>query len=189
MAEQSTKVVTGTNIRFSYVKVFEPKAIVDGGDPKYSVCLLIPKSDKATLKTIDAALDAAIAKGKADTWKKKVPRDAKSILRDGDVEREDSEEYEGMMFINAYSASKDKPGVVGTQRDAQGKLLPIGPDEFYSGCIGRASFNFYPYNAAGNIGVACGLLNLQKISDGDKLSGGGSSAEADFGDEEDDLLG
>ena len=39
----ATKVVTG-EVRFSFLNVFEPKSI-NGSDPKYSVSLLIPKTD------------------------------------------------------------------------------------------------------------------------------------------------
>ena len=59
---QTTKVITG-KVRLSYVHLFKPVAISDGQDPKYSVCLLIPKSDKAALKKINAAVEAAKQSG------------------------------------------------------------------------------------------------------------------------------
>jgi len=57
-------------------------------------------------------------------------------------------------------------------------------DKFYSGCYGRASIIFYPFNIDGNKGIACGLGNLQKLSDGEPLTGR-SSAEDDFKAEDD----
>ena len=39
-----TKVITGV-VRLSYVNLLEAKAINEGDDPKYSVQLIIPKSD------------------------------------------------------------------------------------------------------------------------------------------------
>ena len=61
--------------------------------------------------------------------------------------------------------------------------------EVYSGVYGRASISFYAFNANGNKGIACGLNNLQKISDGEPL-GGRASAESDFAtDDEEDFLG
>ena len=48
------KVITGPDTRWSYANVWEPKAI-DGGTPKYSVSLIIPKSDTATVNKIKAA--------------------------------------------------------------------------------------------------------------------------------------
>lgn len=178
-----TKVVTG-KVRFSYLHVFEPHAIDEGQEPKYSVCLLIPKSDRATLSKIKAAVEAAKQAG-ASKWGGKIPANLKTPLRDGDEERPDQEEYRDHYFINA--SSKTKPGVVDAQLNAI-----IDSTELYSGCYGRASINFYAFNTAGNKGIACGLNNLQKLEDGDYL-GGRSRPEDDFDavedDYEDDLLG
>ena len=100
-----------------------------------------------------------------------VPKLLKGGLRDGDVEMEDPA-YEGCYFIKANSVQK--PGVV------EENLNPIlDQSEFYSGCYGRASITFYPYNAQGSKGIACGLNNVQKLEDGEKL-GGGTTAAADF---------
>ena len=48
-----TKVITGVNTRWSYVNAWEPKSI-NGGAPKYSVSLIIPKSDTKTIEKIQA---------------------------------------------------------------------------------------------------------------------------------------
>lgn len=172
-----TKVVTG-KVRFSYLHVFEPKAIEDGQTPKFSANILIDKKDKKTLKKIEAAIDAAKEDGKGKLGGK-IPKKLKTPLRDGDEEREDDPTYEGMMFIAANSTRR--PGVVDEELN---KI--IDPDEFYSGCYGRASINFYAYNTGGNKGIAAGLNNLQKLEDGERLSGG-TTAEDDFGDFDDDL--
>ena len=58
----TTKVITG-KVRFSYVNIFKSRAFQAGQDAKYSVCLLIPKEDKATIKKIKAAIDAAVQDG------------------------------------------------------------------------------------------------------------------------------
>lgn len=168
---QQTKVVTG-EVRFSYLHVFEPHAIEPGQDAKYSVSLLIPKSDKKTLRKIKNAVEAAKVAGQASKFSGKIPANLKTPLRDGDTERPDQEEYKGHYFINANSTGK--PGLV----DAD--VNPImDSTELYSGCYGRASVNFYAYNVSGNRGIACGLNNLQKLRDGDTL-GGRSRAEDDF---------
>ncbi|AGM14090.1 hypothetical protein P2559Y_0027 [Croceibacter phage P2559Y] len=175
----STKVITG-KVRFSYAHVFEPNAIQEGQKEKYSVSILIPKTDKATIAKVEKAIEAAKQEGKGK-WNGKIPAVLKLPLRDGDAERPDDEAYEGCMFLNANSVRK--PAIV----DAD--LEPImDKDEFYSGCYGRAAINFYGYSASGNKGVAVGLNNLQKLEDGDRLSGGGSTAAEDFG-SDDDLLG
>jgi hypothetical protein len=173
--ENSTKVITG-KVRFSYANVWEPKSI-NGSDPKYSVSIIIPKSDKKTLADIKAAIEQAKKDGVAK-FGGKVPANLKLPLRDGDVDRAEDEAYKDSYFINANS--KDKPGIVD-----KGVKPILDQSEFYSGCYGRASINFYAFNQNGNKGIACGLQNLQKLSDGEPLSGR-SRAEDDFSTAEDD---
>jgi len=175
--ENSTKVVTG-KVRFCYVNVFEPTAMNEGDTPKYNICILIPKSDTKTLDKITKAIEAAKQAGKAKLANKngQLPADAalKLPLRDGDVERPDDPAFSNCYFINANS--NRKPSIV--DRD----LNPImEKEEFYSGCYGRASINFYAFNVSSK-GIAAGLNNLQKLEDGEMLAGG-SSAEEDFGGE------
>ena len=67
-----------------------------------------------------------------------------------------------------------KPGIVDRQLNEI-----IDSTEVYSGCYARASINFFPYNQAGNKGIACGLNNIQKLEDGEYL-GGRSRPEDDF---------
>ena len=169
------KVVTG-KVRFSYVNVFQPRAAAEGQEPKYSVCIMIPKSDKETVKKIQEAIEKVKEENK-NLWGGST--NIKTPLRDGDEERKDKPEFAGHYFINA--STKIKPGVV--DKD----LNPIlEQSEFYSGCYGRASLNFYAYNKAGNKGIGCGLRNLQKLADGEPL-GGQSRPEDDFEAVEDDL--
>lgn len=182
MAEvQLTKVVTG-KVRFSYLHVWEPTAIEEGQDKKYSVSLIIPKSDKATIAKINKAIEAAKEAGKAKLGGK-IPANLKPPMRDGDLERPDDEAYAGCFFLN--SNCKTKPGIV----DKNTNTI-MNQDELYSGCYGRASVTFYAFNTSGNKGIACGLNNLMKLEDGENL-GGRSSAESDFAefaDAEDDLM-
>ena len=179
-----TKVITGVNTRWSYVNAWEPKSI-KGGAPKYSVSLIIPKSDTKTIEKIQAAIQAAYdeGQGKLKGNGKSVPALSvlKTPLRDGDAERPDDEAYADSYFINANSGTA--PGIVDADRQ------PIlDRSEVYSGVYGRASINFYAFNSNGNKGIACGLNNLQKIKDGEPL-GGKSRAEDDFDtEEEDDFL-
>jgi hypothetical protein len=179
-----TKVITGVNTRWSYVNAWEPKSI-NGGAPKYSVSLIIPKSDTKTIEKIQAAIQAAYEEGQSKLKGngKSVPALSvlKTPLRDGDAERPDDEAYADSYFINANSGTA--PGIVDADRQ------PIlDRSEVYSGVYGRASINFYAFNSNGNKGIACGLNNLQKIKDGEPL-GGKSRAEDDFAtDDEDDFL-
>ncbi len=170
------KIITG-KVRFSYANVWQPKSI-NGGEPKYSVSIIIPKTDKETLKkinvAIEAAKNAAIAK-----FSDKLLNNYKTPLRDGDVDRAEDDAYAGSYFINANSVMK--PGIVDKSVQAIRE-----ESQFYSGCYGRASLVFYAYNAEGNKGIACGLQNLQKLEEGELLRGH-STAEEDFEDIEDYL--
>ena len=179
-----TKVITGPNTRWSYANVWQPKSI-NGGAPKYSVSLIIPKSDTETVSKVKAAIKAAYEEGQAKLRGngKSVPalEYMKTPLRDGDKERPDDEAYKNSYFINANSGTA--PGVV----DANCQPI-IDTSEVYSGVYGRASINFYAFNSNGNKGIACGLNNLQKIRDGEPL-GGKARAEDDFAtDDDDDFL-
>jgi len=182
----STRVVTG-KVRFSYANVFQPKASDDGA-PKYSITLLIPKKDKTTLGKIKAAIEAAKASSAA-VFGGKVPANLKTSLHDGDKEKPQGGEYgpeaAGCWVLNC--SSKQKPGIVDENRQ------PIlDSTEFYSGCYGRASVNFYAYNVKGGKGIGCGLNNIQKLTDGEPLGGNRTRPEDDFADDDeeyDDILG
>ena len=163
--------------RISFANIWEPKAI-NGGDEKYSVSCLIPKSDKKTIARIQKAVEAAKEDGKTRKWGGKIPPNLKLPLRDGDIDRPDDENYEDCFFLNA--SSKDAPQVVDR------KVNPIlDPMMVYSGCYCNVSVNFYAFNANGNRGVAAGLGNIQFVRDGERLSGK-ASADADFDALEDD---
>ena len=169
------KVVTG-KVRFLYLNAWEARKAEGSDKAVYSVSLVIPKEDKETVGAILSAIQEAYDHG-TDVLKgngKTVPA-LEAIhcpLRDGDVDRADNEAYAGSFFINATSMYA--PGVV----DANKEFI-TDKSQLYSGCYGRASIVFYAYNNRGNKGIACGLRNLQKLEDGEKL-GGVSSAIEDF---------
>ena len=175
------KVITGKDTRWSYANVWEPKSI-NGGTPKYSVSLIIPKVDTRTVEKIKAAIEAAYKEGESKLKgnSRSVPplSTIKTPLRDGDIERPDDKNYANSYFINANATTA--PGIV----DANCNPI-ITRSEVYSGVYGRASISFYSFNSSGNKGIACGLNNLQKLRDGEPL-GGKASAEMDFSTEADD---
>jgi len=173
----STKFVTG-KVRFSFCHVFEPQAPVGGGDPKYSVTLLIPKSDAATMAKIQAAIQEA-----RDNFCKKngasaLPAKPTHTLHDGDGLRPGGDpfgpECKGCWVITV--SAKQKPVVV----DSFGNQI-TDPGELYSGCYGRASINFYGYNKAGKKGVSAGLLAVQKLHDGEPFGTVGSADDFNDG--------
>ena len=169
-------VITGV-CRLCYANIWQAKSI-NGGAPKYSASVLIPKSDTKTLAKVKAAIQAAYeeGEGKLKGNGKTAPSLAslKTPLRDGDTERPDDEAYAGHWFINANSNTA--PGVVDANRE------PIyDTSEIYSGVYARVSLSFYAFNSNGNRGIACALQNIQKVRDGEAL-GGKSKAEDDFND-------
>ncbi|HBE99386.1 MAG TPA: DUF2815 domain-containing protein [Firmicutes bacterium] len=182
MAIIRTKVVTSKNTRWSYVHVFKPyDPNGNEASAKYSVCLIIPKSDSETINKIKLAIRAAYqdgeAKLKGNNGKLPSPESLRNPLHDGDLERQGDEVYKNSFYLNA-KASK-KPGVVDTNLNDI-----IDEEEVYSGCYGRASITFYAYNFNGNKGIACSLNNLQKVKDGERLSGK-PTAKSDFANADD----
>ena len=181
--KSATKVVTG-KVRASYCQIFKARAMDEGETPKFSVSLLIKKTDTVTLKSIERAVEAAKAEGKASKWGGTIPGNLKLPMRDGDIDRPDKEEYKGMMFVNANTTTR--PEIV----DRDGDPI-IEASDVVSGDYIRASVNFYPFVGKSK-GVACGLGNIQLLAKGEPLSGG-SSAKEDFADAyedegEDDLV-
>lgn len=178
----ATKVVVPC--RISFANIWEPKSI-NGSDEKYSVSLLIPKEDKATLAKIHKAIEAAKEAAKSKKWNGKIPPNLKLPIHDGDIDRPDDENYAGHFFFNA--TSKDAPQIVDR------KVQPIiDPMECGSGDYCNVSVNFYGFAASGNKGVAAGLQNIQLVRHGERLAGK-PSASSDFvaieGEEETDTLG
>lgn len=173
----ATQITTG-KVRFSYCNLFTPKATQEGGPLKYSVTLLIPKSDKATLQKIKAAMEEAKTKYLSSHNGKKLPANLKSSLHDGDGERpnggEFGEECKGCYVITV--SSNNKPVIVDANK------VPITePTELYSGCYGRAIINFYVYDTNGNKGITAGLNGIMKLYDGEPL-GGGIVTDSDWDD-------
>lgn len=167
------RVITG-KVRLSYANVWEPRE-QPSGDERYSACILIPKEDNETLEKIETAINHAIQEGSGKLWGGK-SKGLKIPLRDGDDEDDRGDrgdEFLGHYFINANS--KREPGIVDRYN-----IRINDEDEVYSGCYVRVSINFYPFQAEGNKGVACGLNNIQKLTDGEPLFDMGVAAEDEF---------
>lgn len=180
----NTKVITG-KVRLSYAHLFQPYTSNPDQEAKYSVMLLVPKTDKKTIADIKRAQQEALEAGKAK-FGGSIPKLWKNTFRDADEEMDTDEkpEMKGMMFMTV--SSKTRPGIVDRNAD------PIlDSTEVYSGCWARASINAFAFNTQGNKGVSFGLNHIQKWTDGEPL-GGRSRAEDDFDkldeDEDDDLL-
>ena len=171
----STKVVTG-KVRFSFCHIFEPQVPLNGGDPKYSVTLLIPKSDTVTIGKIKEAIAEARENFCKRNGANALPQKPNHTLHDGDGQRDSGEDYgpecKGCYVITV--SSKNKPVIVDNFRN------PVtDPAEVYSGCYGRAAINFYGYSQAGKKGVSAGLLSIQKLHDGEPFGTVGSADDFD----------
>ena len=175
--------ITTKKVRFSYVHVFEPTAMEEGQTKKYSAAILIPKTDKVTVKAIKDAIQSALELGKSKHFGGVLPKKWVNPLRDGD-EESDEEVYAGHYFMNAKSIKR--PVILEPDKE-----LLTDKDEFYSGCYGRAVINFYAYgNGIPSKGIAAGLESAMKTEDGDNLGGGGASMDEilDAYGDDDDLL-
>lgn len=184
------KVVTG-KVRLSYPNLFKAKAAEEGQDPKFSVEVLIPKSDTATVAKIRAAQNEAaetVRKGAkvlgenpptygADNFPHKKFSDT---LRDGDDadENDGRPEREGHWFMNVRSDARYKPGVVDRDRQAV-----LDESEVYGGVYARVSMTAYAFSVQGNKGVSFGLNSVQVLGHGEPFGGAREKAEEVFDDD------
>lgn len=173
------QVVTG-EVRLSFVNLFEPKAMKEGDEPKYSVTAIIPKSDTKTVEAIKAAIQAAVEAGAQKHFGGRIPANVATTFRDGDTETDDlgtlqKEKYPE--YANSYYirlSTKIKPKVFNADRQEI-----IDPSEVYSGCYGRVSMTFFAYSKEGKRGISAGLNNVLKTRDGDPLTNNLSGNEFD----------
>jgi hypothetical protein len=171
----STKVTTGV-VRASFVHVFEPQPGDEpGSKPKYSITLLIPKSDTATLEALYAAEKVAREAGKNTKFEGRIPNNLTTIIRDGDEDQDTDRypEFAGNMFMNVRS---DRKPVVVDQNVQE----ILDPTEVYSGCWVKASVNAFPFNFKGKKGVSFGLNAVQKVRDDEAFSGAKIDANEEF---------
>lgn len=176
-----SKVVTG-RVRLSYVNLNTPRPDLNG-NLKFSVTVLLPKSDLQTKAAIDAAIAQSIEEGRNGKWNGLVPPNVPTPIHDGDGVRQDGtpfgDECKGHWVFTASTnadAGRPRPEVVDINR------APImNASEIYSGMYGRVSVNFAPYFSAGKKGIGCYLNHVQKLEDGEPLGATKASAEDDFG--------
>lgn len=166
------------DFRASYPNLFKAKKNELNGKDEYSVVALFKKGQD--LSVLKAAATAAIEL-KWGKDKAKWPSQLKSPFRDqGDRAKTDENGrkvlpggYEdGAIFMTLKS--DQRPGMVD-----QNVVPIIDTSEVYAGVFLRATIRFYAYDHKGNRGVGCGLQNIQKVKDGDPISGR-VKAEDDF---------
>ena len=173
-----TKVLTG-EVRCSYVHLSQPYAGPQGGEPKFSMTLLISKTDVNTYKDLIASRDAAYEDGVKNKWKGARPQLKNPLIYDGDGVNNSGmpfgDECKGHWVITASCSQQRKPQVVGIDNVS----VELAPQDIYSGMYARVTVNFFAFDSHGNKGVGCGLGNVLKTRDGEPLSGGASAA-SDF---------
>lgn len=166
--------ITTGKVRLSYCHLFTPVAAPGQTTEKYSVSVIIPKTDVATINKINAAIEEGKKLGATSKWGGKIPAKLKTPLRDGDEEKPDDAAYANSYFFNCSSVKR--PNVVDLELNEI-----LDQTAVYSGCYGRVNVNFYPYDTNGNRGIAVGLNSVQKIADGEALGGSAPSLKEAFG--------
>lgn len=173
--------VTTGRVRLSYVHLYKPYAPSQGQEEKFSVTVLVPKSDVDTMGRINTAIEEAKKRGIQDKWNGQCPPIVPTPVYDGDGVRpsdgmEFGPECKGHYVFTASAKADYPPEVV----DKQGNPI-INQSEVYSGMYGRVNVTFFPYSFGGKKGIGCGLGPVQKLEDGEVLGGGRVSATQAFG--------
>lgn len=173
-----TKCLTG-KVRLSFCHLAQPRATVQGGEEKYSVTLLIPKTDISTRADVDAAIQVAAQQGLEKKWNGIRPPILKVPIYDGDGVRPTGvafgDECKGHWVLTA--SSNQKPECV----HISNVNVPLAPADVYSGMYARVTVRFFAYANSGNKGIGCGLGNVLKLEDGEPLSSH-ANAQSDFSD-------
>lgn len=176
MYNNDPKRVMTPEARLSYCHLSQPYTGAQGGEPKYSVTILIPKTPEIKAE-LDAAAEAAATDAVGRLWNGVRPPMIPSVVWDGDGKRANGmpfgPECKGCYVVTA--STKQKPYVCGMDN----VNCELAPTDIYSGMYGRVSINFYGYSTAGKRGVACGLRAVMKTRDGQPL-GAGTATAAEF---------
>lgn len=170
----------------SYVVLATPKPN-DHGELRYSLQMLIPKSDKVVKDKLDKIVRAAILAcplaGNDPEKAKKLWNNPKFTkpLRDADEEDREGAEYKNHYFANVgTNDKKGRPGCVlrdGTKLTDPDEIR----DEMYSGAKFQVSVTAFYYDSNGNKGIGLALNNVMKWQDGPRLDGS-VDAEDEFAD-------
>ena len=170
--------ITVNDVRLSYANLFQPKPPFNNpmGDPKYSVTILVPKSNAAAMEAVNQDITKAIEAGVISKWGGVRPPQPAICVHDGDGPRPSDgsafgEECRGCWVFVA--SSKQAPFVV----DAQVQPI-IDPTQVYSGMWANVNVTFFAYNNAGKKGIGCGLNGVQKVRDDTPLASRVTAQEA-----------
>lgn len=160
-----TTQATINNVRLAYMHLSEPHAAAEGAEPKYSVTMIIPKSDKAQIDAVKKAMMAA----RDLKWGAQAPKGLRSPLRDGDEQDDDGNFVRPEEFRNAYYVNAASKRPVDVKIRMGGQIVNCPVEHMVSGYYGSVQVNFYGYDAAGNKGVSAGLNGVLITKRGEPL--------------------
>lgn len=174
--------------RLSYANIWEARQSMEGDKMQYSCCLLIPKTDTATIQAIKTLMAKIEKEAKATKWSGRMPASyAHPLLRDGDTDptKGGDSNYAGCYFINAKANADHPPKII----DARCNPV-MDRDEVYSGCYANVKVSIYAYNnPKGGKGLSAGLVAIQKTKNGARLGGDtGTDGFAPLSQEDEDML-
>ena len=160
--------VTTGLVRFSYVQLAEPKQANPDSKAKYSVALLLPKSDTKTKERLAQTLKECYLDAVENVWGGRKPQ-LNPVIKDGNGVKQNGEPYgpecKGHWVINV--ASVRQPWAI----DRQNSAIDIA--EIKSGDYGQAAINAYAYSHPQKSGVTFGLNGVRFIKTGEPLGGMG----------------
>lgn len=148
--------------------VFEARETLSG-DMKFQLSMIFPENTDWSL--MDEIIEEVAAK-KFGSDKKKWPKNFKSPKRSGNDDKDGAGPYKDTFFMNG--SSKRKPGLIDKEKNQL-----YDSDDFYSGCLARATISIFAFDKGGGKGVGIGLQNVQKLDDGEPIDGR-VPAEDDF---------
>ena len=188
-------------VRLSFPHIFKAQAKKDNkgntvtddtGNPvlQYSMALIIPKSETATVAAIQEIIKAAAL----DFFGQgKVPPGFADGFRDGDTDKSTlldpldpskgrKPELVGSWFLNA--TTRMKPTIIGNEKDAfTNGFKNLTETEIKAGDWVRVQLRAYGFDVGTNKGVAFSFSGIQLFEVGEALAAGGFRADA-FDDEE-----
>ena len=170
--------ITINDVRLSYCHLFKPVLKPGQQEAKFSVTVLVPKSNLQAKALIDQEIAQAIETGVVSKWNNVRPPQPALCVYDGDGPRPSDgapfgEECRGCWVFTATSKADKPPFVV----DNMVQNI-IDPTKVYSGMWGNVNVNFFAYLNNGKKGIGCALNGVQKIRDGEPLSNHITAQEA-----------
>lgn len=149
------------NVCMNFPVIIKPGTGPDGeGKEKYSMTVMVPKSDTETIARIEAAVDKAIEENIGTFGGKK--SGIRRPLRDGDEKKEDYPEFDGYMFFSCSTIHR--PKVFDMEKQ---EIIDL-EEVIYSGQVINVSVLTFPYNVSGSKGIGMGLQNIQVVGGGER---------------------